>query len=429
MFQVRILLFYLLFTVNLIYPSTYYIDNVAGNDKNSGLSASSAWKTIHKINIYSFKQGDIVSFKTNSRFILTEPLTTKNNLTFNSYGKGSRPIIDGGNAHFCVNFDGAKNVKFYNLKFVNGKPSNLNLWNCSHILVESCNVDSSKGANIHNCNIYSGEGSYLTVRKSTLNYSQQGLHEGNLGIYIDGTENCLLEYDTILGNFSNIRIGFGNAPKYDYTDNLIVRYCVVKYGKYDNIDDDGSRNAQFYYNIFETDATPGYHDNVYIFSDGSGKFDRYSAIGSKYYNNTFISYSKGCTFEVRSGVVATNIILANNIFYNTDPSGWMFYSDNTFGKWTFNNNLYYTTAKDYDHYWRINSRTINGFGMWKAMVKDVNSICANPLFNNFNAGDYTLQKGSPAIKAGINVGLKTDNKGSAVLSNQPDIGAMQYNSK
>jgi hypothetical protein len=324
MFQLRLILLGMFFTFEMTFATTYYLDNVGGNDKNSGLAASSAWKSIHKINIYAFKSADIISFKANCRFILTEPLLSKNNLTFNSYGKGSRPILDGGSAHKCVNFDGAKNVKFNNLKFVNGNPNNFNLWNCNRIVIESCNIDSSKGANIHNCNIYSGEGSNLTVRKSTLNYSQQGLKDGNLGIYIDGTENSLLEYDTLLGNFSNIRIGFGNAPKYDYTDNLIVRYCVVKYGKYDNIDDDGSRNAQFYYNIFETDITSGYHDNVYIFSDGSGKYDRYSAVGSKYYNNTFISHSRGCTFEVRSGVVATNIILSNNIFYNTDHTGWMF---------------------------------------------------------------------------------------------------------
>jgi hypothetical protein len=424
--QLITIFFCLIFFVNVASSATYYVDVIKGNDDNSGKYISSAWKTLHRVNDFSFKSGDIVSLKTDSRFMVSEPLVVKRNITFNSYGNGRRPIIDGGSHHMCVNLDDAENIKFLNLKFVNGYPNNINLWNCNYITVESCNVDSSKGANIHNGNIYTGQGSHLIVRNTTLNYSEQTVGDGNLGIYLDGTENSLLECDTLIENFSNIRIGFGNAPVYDYTDNLIVRYCVVKYGKYDNIDDDGSRNAQFYYNIFETETGSGYHDNVYIFSDGSGKFNHYSAVGSQYYNNTFISHSKGCTFEVKKGVVATNIILKNNIFYNTNHSGWMFYSDNTYGVWTFNNNLYYSTNKDYNHFWHINSNTIHDFIAWKTLGYDANSSCSNPLFSNYISEDYSLQHGSPAIKSGISVGLSNDIHGNPVPQNFPDIGAFQH---
>jgi hypothetical protein len=424
--KLRTISILVLFIIKISYSTTYYVNNVEGNDKNSGKSASSSWKSIEKINDYYFQPGDIVKLRAGSRFITTEPLMSKNNLTFNSYGDGAKPIIDGNKRHFCVKFDESKNVKFINIKFVNGLPSNINLWKCSHISLESCNIDSSKGANIHNCNIYSGEGSNLIVRNSTLNYGEQTSGTGNLGIYIDGTENTLLEYDTILGNFSNIRIGFGNAPKYDYTDNLVVRYCVIKYGKYDNIDDDGSRNAQFYYNIFESENSPGYHDNVYIFSDGSGKFNQYSAVGSKYYNNTFISHSKGCAFEVRSYVVATDIVIKNNIFYNTDQTGWMFYSDNTYGKWTFDNNIYYMKGGTYNHFWRIKSITIKDFSSWKDFGYDSNSKCGDPLFSNYEKGDYTLLNNSPALESGTFVGLNNDIKGKSVPKNSPDIGAFQH---
>jgi hypothetical protein len=427
MFFIRSLFFSILFFIDFSFSTTYYVDSKVGDDHNSGKSASSSWKTLNKVNKSSFKSGDKVSLKAGSRFMISEPLKSKSKITFNSYGRGKRPIIDGGSHHMCIDLEGVDNIKFLNLKFVNGYPSNINLWKCHYITIESCNIDSSKGANLHNCNIYSGEGSYLTVRNSTLNYGEQTIGDGNLGIYLDGTENSLLEYDTIMGNFSNIRIGFGNAPYYDYTDNLTVRYCVVKYGKYDNIDDDGSRNAQFYYNIFETEASPGYHNNVYIYSDGSGKYNQYSAVGSQYYNNTFVSHSNGCAFEVRSGVVATNIILKNNIFYNTNHSGWMFYSDNTYGIWTFNNNLYYSTNGAYNHYWHIKNCTIPNFVSWKTMGYDANSICGNPLFTNYNCGDYSLQSGSPAINKGIPVGLNKDFRGKPVPPNHPDIGAHQHN--
>jgi hypothetical protein len=426
MYLIRLIFVGLLFTLNITFSATYYVDNKDGDDNKSGLSVSSAWKTLHKVNIYLFKSGDTVSIKANTRYMITEPLASKSNITFNSYGSGARPVIDGGSDCNCINYDHAENIKFINLKFVNGFPCNITLWKCDNILIESCNIDSSKGGNIHNCNVYSGQGSYLTIRNSTLNYSEQTMKSGNLGVYIDGTENSLLEYDTLFGNLSNIRIGFGNEPDYGYTNNLIIRYCVVKYGKYDNIDDDGSRNAHFFYNIFESDTGAGYHDNVYIFSDGSGNFNQYSAIGSQYYNNTFITHTTGCTFEIRSGVVASNIILKNNIFYNTNHSGWMFYSDNTYGEWTFNNNIYYSNRGVYNHYWHINSSTMPNFRSWTALGYDSNSICANPMFTDYTVGDFTLQSGSPARNAGAYLGLSTDIQGNPIPVNFPDIGAFQY---
>jgi hypothetical protein len=49
--------------------------------------------------------------------------------------------------------------------------------------------------------------------------------------------------------------------------------------------------------------------------------------------------------------------------------------------------------------WKINSN------------QDAHSINADPLFNNIDEKDFTLQFHSPAINAGINVGLDYDFKG------------------
>jgi hypothetical protein len=224
--------------------ATYYIDSENGNDGLSGTSISKAWKSLEKVNSFSFKSGDTISLKAGSRFITSQPIYSKNNLIFNSYGIGARPIIDANKDHDCVDFDGSGKISFVNLKFVNGYPSDVSLWNCSNISFDSCNIDSSRGADIHHSNIYSGEGSFLSVRNSTLNYGEQGSdpNQGNLGIYIDGTDNTLMEYDTLIGNFSNVRVAFG-TNNLDMANGLIVRYCVIRNGKYDNVDDDGSAGA------------------------------------------------------------------------------------------------------------------------------------------------------------------------------------------
>jgi hypothetical protein len=40
------------------WAATYYVDAVNGRDSNSGTSVSSPWKTIAKVNSFTFKAGD-----------------------------------------------------------------------------------------------------------------------------------------------------------------------------------------------------------------------------------------------------------------------------------------------------------------------------------------------------------------------------------
>ncbi|MDR3609503.1 MAG: hypothetical protein P4L27_02960, partial [Ignavibacteriaceae bacterium] len=57
----------LLYIARDAYSSTYYVDNVNGNDTNSGISPSAAWNTISRINSTRFNSGDTISFKAGSR--------------------------------------------------------------------------------------------------------------------------------------------------------------------------------------------------------------------------------------------------------------------------------------------------------------------------------------------------------------------------
>ncbi|MDR3666757.1 MAG: hypothetical protein P4L35_07940 [Ignavibacteriaceae bacterium] len=413
----------LLLSIRSINANTYYVDNVSGNNNNSGTSSSAAWNSISKVNSTNFKFEDTISFKAGSRFIITESLASKNNLTFNSYGPGARPIIDGVYSNDCVEFENANNVKFENLKFVNGFPSDISMWNCNNISFESCNIDSSIGNDIHNCNIYSGPGSNLTVRNCTLNYSEQGTdhNEGNLGIYIDGTTNTLMEYDTLTGNFSNIRIGFGLNT---FTNGLIVRYCVLKNPKWDNVDDDGSAGALFYYNYFETSII-----NVYFFTDGSGDFEAYAAKNCAYYNNTFITHGGDGSIHLNSKTGINNgIEFKNNIFYSDNSAGYFLYEEvsGQMGSWTFTNNIYYMTTTS-PHNWYRHGVTYNTLAQWQALGYDANSFYADPLFDNYATRDLSLKSGSKAISSGTNVGLTADLMGTAVPSNNPDMGAIQHN--
>jgi hypothetical protein len=426
--QIFLLIVLLLFIpMNILRATTYYIDNVDGNNDNSGTSKSAAWNNISKVNSSRFNSGDTISLIAGSRFMLTEALTSKNNLTFNSYGEGARPIIDGGYSCSCVSFDGAKNVTFENIKFANGFPTNITMWNCNNITFESCNIDSSKGNDIYNCNMYSGPGSYLIVRNCTLSYSQQGSDpdQGNLGIYIDGTTNALMEYDTLIGNFSNIRIGFGVNT---FTNGLIVRYCVLRNPRWDNIDDDGSSGAEFYYNFFETSII-----NVYLFTDGSGNYDAYATKNSSYYNNTFITHGNEGSIHVHSRTGITNgIVFKNNIFYSDNSAGYFLYeeldgSSWPMGSWTFTNNLYYMSSNS-SHLWYRHDITYSSLNQWQSLGYDPNSFYSDPQFTNYSTKDLSLKSGSKAISTGIALGLPADILGTPVPPSNPDMGIIQHSS-
>ena len=76
----------------------FYV-STSGNDSNDGLSSTTPWKTISKVNSYSFSPGDRVLF--NRGDVWREQLTVSSSGTaiqpiiFDAYGTGSNPIISG----------------------------------------------------------------------------------------------------------------------------------------------------------------------------------------------------------------------------------------------------------------------------------------------------------------------------------------------
>lgn len=81
--------------------TNYYISSTVGNDSNNGMSESSPWKTIDKINSMSdvFLPGDNIYFKSNDIFkgsiVLTKSGSPGSPITIGKYDTGNLPIITG----------------------------------------------------------------------------------------------------------------------------------------------------------------------------------------------------------------------------------------------------------------------------------------------------------------------------------------------
>jgi len=91
----------ILLLFNTIASATDYYVSSSGNDSNDGLSTSSPWKTIEKVNsIFStLKPGDKILFRRGDTFYGTINITKSgvsgSPITLGSYGTGDKPVITG----------------------------------------------------------------------------------------------------------------------------------------------------------------------------------------------------------------------------------------------------------------------------------------------------------------------------------------------
>ena len=77
----------LLGDIQLSFAKNYYVDDIKGNDSNSGLTQIDAWKTLIKVNSVTFTTGDSVLFKRSGVWrgqLLPQSGTASGNIIYSS---------------------------------------------------------------------------------------------------------------------------------------------------------------------------------------------------------------------------------------------------------------------------------------------------------------------------------------------------------
>jgi len=123
--QLLILLFVMF--AGIANASNYYV-SASGNDANRGTSPDAAWRTIAKVNAFTFAANDSILFKRGDAFYGTV-IAKRNNLNFSAYGTGARPLISGfttvnnwtpvGGGVYESNVNAKSNL---NMVAINGRP-------------------------------------------------------------------------------------------------------------------------------------------------------------------------------------------------------------------------------------------------------------------------------------------------------------------
>jgi hypothetical protein len=142
------------------------------------------------------------------------------------------------------------------------------------------------------------------------------------------------------------------------------------------------------------------------------------------YNNVIHSSTTGqsmCSFYFNPSGIITDFYVKNNIILNDNASIGPIYAEDFAGTFTnlhWNYNDFYNNGVNLIYY--AGAKRIINF-------LNTNNINGDPLFVGGSPYDFNLQAGSPAITAGIGVGLTTDYAGNA-WATTPSIGAYEYDS-
>lgn len=443
----------------------FYVDATLGNDANTGRTPDDPWQTIGKINGETFIANDRILFKRGETWTGTALAPPRDSLTFLAYDSGAAPIIDGNDIVDCITATTKNNLVFRNIEATQGLDFGFAFSDCDNVSVIDCDGhDCGNDALLFingcsNCSVSGGEfyDGYQRVGGTVVTGIE--IADGCFDIAIDGVtcygsaihgmsihahsgetlpwnieiKNSAFNTNTEFG-ISILALDGSSAPA---NPDITIKDCTINANILTGISIQKT-GAAAYPSAVTIDGVEvtGVPANVYVVtlrgadhivqrnlfsSDNRGVFlDVFS--DSVFYNNT-IYVPNGVAFVPALVFTATDnsgTIIKNNIISTFSAGNLCIQvTDGGHAGLTIDYNLYYTPSGVGGNRWMwraVNSTWAN----WLTnSSQDGNSpVPADPLFVNHAGGDFTLQAGSPAINAGIDVGLPF----SGVA---PDCGAFE----
>ena len=309
-------------------------------------------------------------------------------------------------------------VKLQDLHLTRGNQNALKFNGAHDVSAVNCAMDWASFAGV---NVSAGTYNLLMDGGTVNNSGLDGGDGDGIGIGNEGPANHDIDIQDMdiyanghlaLGN--NISLGLNTSGTYPY--NILINGNTIRNGNFNSsgITLEVGSNVTVQYNLILNNPLNGIYIYSYLTSPPT--------VSVYVYNNTIVGNGD---YGIFAGSVAgtTQITAKNNIIWNTAAGYAEMNYDNTLGGTL-------TFASDYNNIYNTVAsgavREIDGhasgpvsLATWTANTGyDAHSVSGNPLFTNAGANDFTLQAGSPAIKAGVYIpGVN--------LMNPPDIGALQ----
>lgn len=300
------------------------------------------------------------------------------------------------------------------------------------IVVRGNYIDNMGGDGIFVNGPYRGLIEYNEVRRTCMRSGHPDLPESEgwwphtAAIWIQNTEETIMQYNAVYDTGRNLHNGDGNAYDFDFN----CKRCIAQF----NYSKNNHGFMLVMYNTFEnvTRYNISENDKTHLIQIQGDIVDR-----NVFYNNIFyVDYGTSDMDFFRGNDKEKNInplgaYFYNNIFYATGQG--RFRSVYTSGD---------TAVREYDEVTRPDHalgtmyRNNIYFGPWKnGLPNDSNPIVADPMFVAPGTGGdglctldgYKLRLGSPAINAGMFIPLNSDRDfwGNPVNDGSVDVGAFE----
>lgn len=385
----------------------YYIDSANGADNNSGTSKSSPWKTLSKVSNTRFQPGDNIFFKRGSKFsgcaTINGDGTAEKPILITAYGEGDPPLFTNPDVeHFNGNamqirgdYQIIENLYFEYCAPAKPRSGFVDVWKVGalHVGLGNDHVIIRNNEFAHNAKAIQ---SYSEYSKITQNYIHHGNEKqqdgflsapywGPIGIHL-GIGNQEVSYNRVEhmyveggewgGDGGAIEIDDGRNHK----DNFYIHHNTTKENMgfleisyTHDIQKNTVSNIVVEYNISDD-----YQDFVLWWAPSSNSFIRNNTIIR---TNFVAGLNLNCVFcvEDQPPVITKNIVITNNKLET------VFGCADTVPAATHFNNCY----------WDIDDGKVDMGTDWGE-----GEITADPLFINYDDGDYKLQTGSPAAGLG-----------------------------
>jgi len=426
--------------INISFATNFYVSNSTGNDSNNGLSPSTPWKTISKVNssMGSFNADDSILFKRGDTFtgrlLPTRSGTIGHPIYFGKsvgFGSGADPIFTVASG----NVIGISNRSF--LKFNGIKITDLNMDSTNRHI--TANIDYAVSLSNSPSNYFSNmDVSLVGIAFEFDNGStadtldQVYLHNGRMvvntpigisatddyganGVVFESDNNVILNsrfdglwaysYDfgedggavEVFGGFS------GNKVLYSYVNNC-NGICEFGTNGGGNIN-----NTLVAYCQLTNNGLESYFSATDVFAS--------QVSNTQYFNNTIVesvnTFAQASLFGFGGTPVASTAYnLRNNIFYITDGASVMRVG-NPSTKYDHQNNVY-----------KLSGGSTVGYTLGASEVNTTSQVFTDVSAPDPKNWNFTLPQTSVAVNKGQDLGFTHDIINTPITGN-PDAGAYE----
>jgi len=435
---------------------TYYV-STSGSDSNDGLSTSTPWQTLAKVNALSMTAGTYVLFKRGDTWSSTTSLVVPASGTathynyFGAYGTGANPIITRSDSNYGIKTNGKSYLMFQYIDSTTGT-RNYYVYDSTYVIIRDCDVvaavadegciviEGSGATTSHNISIVdvtsTGQPGWMVSIGSGINVQQDKIEIRGCTILDIAAGGAVQHHGIYVKNCTDLDINMCTITNPDHGAIKIVqnsgktvsgriRRCdLSEYGTVGGSGAGISLDGVDGQLIIDSNLI---HDGLY----NAGIWCLSASSNIEVYSNTIVRNYYG--IEMLDGsagwIIKNNLIVQDMAWINsTSRSCIKMETEADIANNTYDNNLYWhKNGAGSENPLRKDSGGAISLATWQALGSspDPNSLSVDPEL----VTPYTnlhLQATSDAIAAGdAVVGVTIDYDG-VTLADPPDIGAYQY---